>query len=607
MLTWSEVWRYITRVLRWWPLLLTAVALASGTTWYLLRQEEDFYASKVSLLVGDNFTSTAPDRTSVDLSNVVAEYYAEIIRRELILLPVTERLGLEFPWTYIRDYMLSTSINRSANLLEITVVDANPERAAAIAGAIADELMNFSPNSPERRNVRRVAIDRQISENQVLLSDLNQKIEVLEQKQASVDSSMDVRTLSDQLEKLRAQRKDLQAIYSQLLLQRESEAANNLAIFEPPRVPTDALPKKTLLTVAVAAIGGFIFAILAVLVIEKFDTRWRTPADLQERLGTKWLGQAAYGQPAAFTKGLPPSGVEQNVAGIFTNLILAAKDQVPRALLISSPEPNPLRSAFTVDLAYQYALAGNRVLIVDAEPSTTCISDLFGSQSSRPMIVLREHPGPWESDASWVHGQPGDLYPHLQPTVLANVLLLPGPRRRGDMTQALVPSLRWPEYVRMLRQTADVVIFDGPSAMTGADAALLASEVDGIVLALDPRRDSRAIVDETRGRLLNNGAARLLGAVTVLKASGRGWVTSSRRAGFAISVDRSGITISLPKGRSAEVPRAAASHAEPAAGDPNAEPAPVEGAITRAVGEKYSWEELVSLTRQQANGENRGS
>jgi len=601
MLTWPEVRRYITRVLRWWPLLAVAALLASGTAWYVLQREPEHYSARVTLLVGNNFTSSSPSRATVDLSNTMAEYYAEIIRREIVLEPVVKRLGLEFHWEHIRDFMLSSSINRSVNLLEITIVDTSPRRAAAIAAAIADQVVNISPNSPERRDVQRAAVDRQIAESQSLLSDLNQKIDALEQKQASLDSSIDVRNLSDQLEKLRAQRKDYQASYNQLILLRESEAANSLTIFEPAQVPSHPLPKKKRLTTAVAGLGGLIFAIFAVLIIERFDTRWRTPNDLQEQLGIRWLGQIAYGKPVAVSAEYQVGTVYRDIAEIYSNLLLSAKDQLPQVLLISSPYPNPLRSALTVDLANQCASSGNRVLIVDAEPSTTYVTDLLGTKSADPMIVLGSPPNPWDSDARRSYSNPADICPYLQPTFLNNVWLLPGPRRDQDKLPIPAPSLRWPEYVHALRQTADVVIFDGPSALMSADAALLAPQADGVVLVLEPTRDPRTQIIESQNRLLNNSGSRLLGAVVVFEERwGRGVLGRSGK-GIAITVDRRGITISLPKGRSEPGQRPEpASRSAP--GGPVATPERQESGLVHHASERSpTWEELVSMSHHQDN------
>src|SRR5262249_51579174 len=149
-LTWNEVWGYIRLLLRWWYVLLLAVLVSSGTAYYLTRSQPNYYTARASLMIGDSLGSSSPNPISIDLSNTLARFYGELVHRELILKPVAERLHLSFRWQLIADRMLTASVNRDANLLEVTVVDSDPQRVAAIANAVAEQLIAYSPNSPEK-------------------------------------------------------------------------------------------------------------------------------------------------------------------------------------------------------------------------------------------------------------------------------------------------------------------------------------------------------------------------------------------------------------------------------------------------------------------------
>ncbi len=140
---------------------------------------------------------------------------------------------------------------------------------------------------------------------------------------------------------------------------------------------------------------------------------------------------------------------------------------------------------------------------------------------------------------------------------MMNVMLLPSQNIDPDDLPILVPSLHWPELIDTLRQTADIVIFDGPSLLTGADGALLAPIMDGVVLALDPTTDSRAEINASKSRLLNSEGTRLLGAVTVGQSKAYDASTqsqtnasgSTRPARFGIKIDARGVTLNLPSRR----------------------------------------------------------
>jgi hypothetical protein len=93
----------------------------------------------------------------------------------------------------------------------------------------------------------------------------------------------------------------------------------------------------------------------------------------------------------------------------------------------------------------------------------------------------------------------------------------------------MLPSRRWRELVQYLLNSADVILFDGPAALCGPDAALLAPHVDGVVLALSPTTDSRDDVAKTKTRLLHQKGTRLLGAVTFIPVPQSPWPWSVRQ------------------------------------------------------------------------------
>jgi polysaccharide biosynthesis transport protein len=560
MLTWADVWLYIRTLLRWWPILVVATALASGTAWFLARSQPDFYQARASVMVGNNFEVTTPNPLAVDLSNGLAKFYEVLLRREVILSPVAEQLQLPFPWQLINE-MLYTEVNPRANLLEISITDSSPERAAALANALADQLIIYSPNAPDKVATQQAEVDRQIAETQATLADLDRKILELEERQKGLNAAVDLRENQQQLDELGKSRDRYQESYNQLFSLRNSSSVNTLQFFERAEVPQYALPQKTLLIVGAAGMGGLLLAIIAVLLIDRLDPRWRNGRDLQERSGIVHLGAVAFRQP--FTVSVSgPSSQQRAVRETHTRIALEASDRLPRLLLVSSPEPSEPRSAYVIELANIYAQAGHRVLLVDAELSRPHVSRLLTessvAQADRiaPNAIERWSGGPFRS-----HKLPAELQLHLRPTPMANVALLPSSGRDSDGFSMLVPSLHWPDLVESLRDAADIVIFDGPSALTGADAALLAPLVDGVVLTLNPKQDSLAAVHASKERLLRNGGARLLGAVTLSDERGSPAAQQPRSSRsyngnpklsdqpvkrFALSVGADGITITLP-------------------------------------------------------------
>lgn len=524
MLTWREVWYYVRLLQRWWWLLVLAVTLPAGIAYMRTQNQPEYYVSKIAIAVGNSFTTASPNAGAIRLSGTLAEYYAEVARRETILRPVAEKLQLPLSWQDLRG-MINTGVNGKANLLEISVVDTNPERAATIARAVADEVIRFSPTSPEELAQERAALDRQIEIVSANIESISRKIEELQALEQSADSAFDISAIQAQINGLQVSYNDAQNTFVQLLDLRDGNEATRLTVFEDASVPTSPLPTKRSLTVLTAALGGLLLSILGVLILNKLDDRWHEGSELREYLGVEYLGSVPGAQPMVVSAPALAARREHAVREIYTRILLAAMERGGNTLLISSPKPSRSRSALSVDLAEFYTRAGHRVLIVDADMLVD--SDLSMSYLAS---LARQDDDAHETDQPIVNYENDvKMRSYLQPTPLENVTLLS--RRVGPDEGAQIPMLPWPELLQNLKRQADVILFDGPSVLNGADAALLAPLVDGVVLALDPARDTRSDVIESKSRVLRKPEAQLLGAVVI---SGRGQPGDMRGRGRSL-------------------------------------------------------------------------
>ncbi|NJN18112.1 MAG: lipopolysaccharide biosynthesis protein [Oscillochloris sp.] len=505
MLTWRDVWVYVRMLIRWWWVLAVCVGLAAGIAYWVAQQQPDYYRTRAVLMVGDNFSAAVPDQYAFGLSNTLAQFYAVMAGREAILQPVVDQLELPYSWDVLGKQVYA-SVNSQASLLEIWITDTNPDRAAAIASAIVAELIRFSPNSPEKIAEQRAVFEQQLQETEQNLQGVDQRLSELQTQQGTLVSAVDLRAVDEQIAELQKVRDRYQETYNQLLDLRNSTTVNSLSLFEAPVRPDVPLPSKRLLTVAVAGLGGGILALLAILLLEALDDRWRTSRDLRNRFGLAELGTVPAGPPLGSGDAAAEVRREQAVRDAHTRVLLAALERGTRLLLVTSPNPNESRSAMVVDMARLFTRSGYRVLLVDADMTEPNLTRLVGNgdQAMRPVLI---------------HNADSKVWSHLQPTSIDQVMLLS--RHIGPDGRPMAPTLPWPDLVQSLNRAADVIIFDGPSALSSADAALLAPLVDGVVLALDPSTDRRGAILESKSRLLRRRGANLLGAVVIEPAPNR--------------------------------------------------------------------------------------
>ncbi|MGC8801500.1 MAG: lipopolysaccharide biosynthesis protein [Chloroflexus sp.] len=497
MLTWSDIWSYIQIMLRWWWVSLLAAMVAAGSAQIVALRQPDYYISRITLRVGDTLSTATPDPQTISLTNTVAGFYAEMAKREVILKPVVEKWSLPFPWTVIRDYMLSTNVNRQASLLEIAITDTNPQRAAAIADTIAAELIRFGPNSPENIAAQRNLLNEQIERAQREIDALDRQIEQTRDSLAQATSAADLREARNRLQELELSRNSAQNAYTQLLRLQNTSLVNSLTVFEAASVPTAPLPNKRNLTVAVAGLAGLLLGFMASFVLEAFDTRWRNYNDLRSRFGLNFLGTVPGDQPLIYVRAEEARQRSSAVKEAHTQIVLAGLPRNARTLMVSGPHPSQERSALVVDLAHYYTLAGYRVLLVDAETEQTLLSSLLNDPDAalQPIIIDGE----------------AQVWSSLRVTPVKNILLLA--RNTDANGKPLPPSQPWPTLVENLQRAADILIFDGPSTLSGVEAALLAPLVDGVVLALKPVSDSSYDIRQSLKRLTLKRTDHVLGAV----------------------------------------------------------------------------------------------
>jgi polysaccharide biosynthesis transport protein len=499
MITWDEIVPMLRALLRWCWVCALAVALSGGAAYVITRNETPYYVAHASLMVGNAIVMPRPDQNEMAIASSLTRFYAELARRRPILKPVQERLQLPFQWELLSDAMVTTNVIPSASLLEIYVTDSDPQRAATIANAIGDQLVSYSPTSPDKIAAEQQAVDQQLRDSQRRMEDLKAKLADLATRQKAATSASDLAEINQTIAEISSSLEREQSTYSSLLGLKNTSVLNSLSVFEPAVAPAAPLPSKRKLTIAISGLAGLLLSFAAVYLLERIDTRWRRPQDVKNRFKIAILGTVPAGPPLILA---PLDFADERlhaVRDVQTNILLATGGL--RTLLVSSPAASEERTSFSIDLADLFGRSGHRVLIVDADFVSSLLTKMLASDT--PL-------NPWTVTFDSAQS---NIWTHIYQIPLANVVLLPV-RLDTAGAPALIPSLHWRQLVEHLQHTADVIIFDGPAALDGPDAALLAPHVDGVVLALDPARDGGERVAQSKERLLRGHGSNLLGAVT---------------------------------------------------------------------------------------------
>lgn len=126
------------------PLVLAMVGVTFGYT--MPSRMAPVYRSEATVLVGPT-DETVTASSSVSASKELANFYADLARRQIVLQPVVDRLNLDASWSTLRNEVSSVVPKENLRLVTLTVMNGDQGRATAIADAVARQLVSLNPTS----------------------------------------------------------------------------------------------------------------------------------------------------------------------------------------------------------------------------------------------------------------------------------------------------------------------------------------------------------------------------------------------------------------------------------------------------------------------------
>ena len=273
---------------RWWLLVLLTVVMAAGGFVYSQRQTK-VYQGSVTLLVGTLLQRSQVERNDILVSEMLAQTYADLARRQPVLQGAIDTLELQSTWTSLRS-RITVSLIEETQLLQIKVQAASPDEAQLIADAVAHQLILLSPTVLE---------EAEQTSDQVFISErlenLRGKIETGQSRLEELETreTLEVNTLTpDELKDLRKEIETLEGLiadweksYSEFLAYSSGEQApNSLTIIEPAHASSRPIKPRPMVNTLIAAAVGFGLALAIVFVLEFLDDTLKSTDELTEAL-----------------------------------------------------------------------------------------------------------------------------------------------------------------------------------------------------------------------------------------------------------------------------------------------------------------------------------
>ena len=274
------------------------------------------------------------------------------------------------------------------------------------------------------------------------------------------------------------------ADYTEGSLETSTQAQVTLA--DPAPLPTSpARPKPTIYTI-IAGLIGLALGLALAFVREQLDTKIRSADQIEGRVEEPILGR------------VPPRGRSKHTSDAFdeayrilrTNLQFVRADNGLRSIAITSGRAGEGKTTTTAQLALAAVEAGLRVAVVEGDMRKPALQD-----------ALRSGQAPLVPGLSNYLVNAADIDEVMHRVRKTNLFLIPaGPPPPNPSSLLQMP--RGSQLIRELSERVDLVVLDTPPISVGADAAIMATWVDGVIVVVDLARSTHKGLAEALKQLV---------------------------------------------------------------------------------------------------------
>lgn len=254
------------------------------------------------------------------------------------------------------------------------------------------------------------------------------------------------------------------------------------------------------------------FAVGIGLVVELMDKSVRTSQDIVRHLDVPMLGaipdtddeEVVIDRVETAVRDHPQSMVAEAFRHVRANLQFTAPVERQRTILVTSPRAADGKTTVACNLAMAIAQGGRRVLLVDANFRRPALERIFAGGRKDSL------PGGAKGLSNILIGD-GDLASYAAKTDIALLEVLGS----GPTPPNPVDLLGSPQCRALLQDAVsryDQVIIDTPPVLLASDGVVLSVAVDGVILVVRAKHDSRGVARRAC-TLLADVKAHLFGAI----------------------------------------------------------------------------------------------
>lgn len=508
--------RYIRLFRKWAWLIILAAVIGGGIAFFVRRSQSDVYKAQTKIMIGSYLQASNPQAAEIRTGAELAKTYAALIQTRTVLQATIDALELD---TKPEDLggSITTELIPETSLLVLTVLYPEPEKAAAIANEVSNQLIQNSPTNLTQDEEQLMESARE--QVAVLTEQINTANERLDEIAAQIQSFETVETEDAQAELARLQAQwditlNQRAQFQEALAEFQNTIANlnrstnKLTIVEEAVVPAFPESKQVLRTAILGALIGLVLGSALVLFINYQENTIQSADEASGILNVPVLGTiTSFGKAGdsyadrLISYHMPTSPAAETYHALQANLLYSADGGNRRAgvYVITSPGQGEGKSVTAANLAVTIARSGLRVLLIDADLRQPRLHDILQIENKGHLAELLSTP-PAQfglSSTMTTNGStelPPVLVDSLQRLDIPNLMVITS-GQLPEIPAEVLASEHLLEWVKIFQNVlnVDVIVFDTPPSLVVADSSILAATTHAqVVLVVEAGQTRRA-------------------------------------------------------------------------------------------------------------------
>jgi capsular exopolysaccharide synthesis family protein len=237
---------------------------------------------------------------------------------------------------------------------------------------------------------------------------------------------------------------------------------------------------------ATGLIVGLVLGIAILAIMDKADDRFSSSTEVMEHFSEPIMGQIPNVDESRTKDGLPLLTEDddrytfgESLRSLRSSLLFMPNQGQLKSLLVTSSIPGEGKSTIASNLGITMALAGTRVLLVDADLRRGDLASLFNVDGRFGLSSILRDEMPWRSVT--------------KATPFANLTLIP----RGPVTNQSSELLLVPHFDTLMREWKslyDLVLFNTSPILATDDTASIAPNFDGVLMVIRAQFTSARLI-----------------------------------------------------------------------------------------------------------------